>query len=83
MILSIQEFYQFGLQGKLQLLKKDGQIIAHKFYSERILGELYELYGFHVEKATDVIQESIVHVSTLSKKMARHLYSDDFSIRKC
>ena len=49
MKLTKEEFCQFNLKSKIQLIEKDGCFITRRICSDLYLISLYSLYNFHVE----------------------------------
>lgn len=48
MTLTVAEFCRFNLKSRLQLLNKDGELIATRVFSKRIV-KIYRIYQFIVE----------------------------------
>jgi len=59
--LNQSDFVQFNINSKLNLIKRDGKLIATKF-SELKIYSYYKLYGFYVEVVFDEAQNDVVGI---------------------
>ncbi len=68
------DFSQFNLKSKLNLIKKDGKLLATKLTDLNIYS-MYCIYGFYVEMVYDQDKAEIIKVNLLNNVQWKDFYN--------
>ena len=76
MTLTVEEFCQFNMKSRIQLLNKDGRLIKVRNVSDKYIVKLYKIYKFFVEVIEMLKNKKTIKVEPVLNLNIIHLYSE-------